>query len=108
MFIIFTDLHIRCAEVDLAELEDEQVPAVLPHRNVVPEGVGVVALRLVEDLIRGRDASYRELATVVRLRAGTVGVLRIPLMEIYTTFKIGRERVASVGMCNNVVFVCRS
>ena len=44
-------LHVGRAEVDLAEFEDEQVPAVLPHRNVVPEGVGVVALRLVEDLI---------------------------------------------------------
>ena len=80
--IIFTDLHVWRSEVDLAELEDEQVPAVFPHRNIVPKGVGVVALRLVEDLVRGRDAPYRELATVVRLRAGTVGVLRIPLREI--------------------------
>ena len=92
-----TNLHVWRAEVDLAELEDEQVPAVLPHRDVVPEGVGVVALRLVEHLVRGRDASYRELATVVRLRAGTVGVLRIPLMEIHTSFEIVRARIANVG-----------
>lgn len=70
--IVVTHLHVGSAKVDLAELQDEQVPAVLPHRNVVTKGVGVVTLSLVEDLVYRRDASYRELATVVRLRAGAV------------------------------------
>jgi len=62
-------LHIRRIEVNLTELEYHNVIPILADRDVIPKGVVMIALSLVQYLIHVVDASYDQLLTIIGGRA---------------------------------------
>jgi len=58
-------LHVRRVEVNLAELEYHNVIPILADRDVIPKGVVMIALSLVQYLIHAVDASYDQLLTII-------------------------------------------
>jgi len=62
-------LHVRRVEVNLAELEYHNVIPILADWDVIPKGVVMIALSLVQYLIHVVDASYDQLLTIIGGRA---------------------------------------
>lgn len=67
------NLSVGVSEVNLAELENEDVVAVLLDGNVVSEGAVVVPLGLVQDVVVLVDASDQQLLAVVGRCADLTG-----------------------------------
>lgn len=67
------NLSVGVSEVNLAELENEDVVAVLFDGDVVSEGTVMVPLRLIEDVVVLMDASDQQLLTKVRRCADLAG-----------------------------------
>lgn len=67
------NLSVGMSEVNFAELENEDVVAVLFDGNVVSEGAVVVPFGLIEDVVVLMDASDQQLLAEVRRRADLAG-----------------------------------
>ena len=67
-------LHVRGVEIDLTELEDEQVVAIIGYRNVVAERRRVVTLSLIQDLVLLWHSGYKQLLAVVGGGPNAAGV----------------------------------